>query len=144
MLGWLAAQTIPEPSKAKAKEYYGWHPNNPAKSASAIAATTAAATGVPQAASALLPAPTSPPEGDSCKTHHCMSSVWYQRKNREKTPPVVGTLKRYPAIYQAAVWYHLVKLKVLLRQSGKVTGRCLGCYCCHSFSKCAFICPGSL
>jgi len=42
VLGWLAAQTFPESSKAKAKEYYGWHPNNPAKSASALAATTGA------------------------------------------------------------------------------------------------------
>ncbi len=64
-LGWLASKTIPEPSQAKAKEYYGWHPNNPAKSASAIAATTASATGVPQAASALMPSPTDPPEGEA-------------------------------------------------------------------------------
>ncbi|DBA74521.1 TPA: hypothetical protein ACH3X2_000978 [Trebouxia sp. C0005] len=63
VLGWLAAQTFPESSKAKAKEYYGWHPNNPAKSASALAATTAAATGVPQAASALMASPANPPEG---------------------------------------------------------------------------------
>ncbi|KAL3147311.1 hypothetical protein ABBQ32_002796 [Trebouxia sp. C0010 RCD-2024] len=61
-LGWLAAQTFPEPTKPK-KEYYGWHPNNPAKSASAIAGTTAAATGVPQAAAALMPTPSNPPEG---------------------------------------------------------------------------------
>jgi len=65
VLGWLAAQTFPESSKAKAKEYYGWHPNNPAKSASALAATTAAATGVPQAASALMASPANPPEGAS-------------------------------------------------------------------------------
>lgn len=61
-LGWLAAQTFPEPP-TKAKEYYGWHPNKPAKSASAIAGTTALATGVPHAASALMPAPSNPPEG---------------------------------------------------------------------------------
>lgn len=61
-LGWLAAQTFPEPMTPK-KEYYGWHPNNPAKSASAIAGTTAAATGVPHAASALMPTPSNPPEG---------------------------------------------------------------------------------
>lgn len=35
----------------------GWHPRNPAKSAEAIARTTAAATGVPQAAGALRSAP---------------------------------------------------------------------------------------
>lgn len=46
-IGWLAARLlIPEQVGPKPKRYAGWHPNNPPKSASAIAA----ATGVPEKA----------------------------------------------------------------------------------------------
>lgn len=63
VIGWLASLTIPHSSPTTAKEFQGWHPNNPARSASVMAATTAAATGVRHAASALMPSPINPPEG---------------------------------------------------------------------------------
>ena len=84
-LGWLAAQTFPA-STTKTKEYYGWHPNKPAKSASAIAGTTALATGVPHAASALMPLPSNPPEGnyDLVSLHHaCPTSLNLLRTSGE-------------------------------------------------------------
>ena len=53
-IGWLAAKLlIPEQPGPKPKRYAGWHPNNPPKSASAIAA----ATGVPEEAARPSPTP---------------------------------------------------------------------------------------
>lgn len=46
---------------------FGWHPTNPARSAKAIAMSTAAASGIPQAAPILLPSrQNAPPSGRSC------------------------------------------------------------------------------
>ncbi|KAK9807714.1 hypothetical protein WJX72_007038 [[Myrmecia] bisecta] len=62
LLGTLAAKVV-EGSYSRKRTIFGWHPLNPAKSAAVIAATTAAATGAPAAAEALLQRPKSAPTG---------------------------------------------------------------------------------
>jgi hypothetical protein len=59
-MGGEIASRIIDPDKA---HIIGWHPLNPAKSANAIAMSTAAAVGIPQAPSVFLPRPGSPPQG---------------------------------------------------------------------------------
>lgn len=55
-LGGMLANWALDPS---AQRRFGWHPQNPARSAKAVAMSTAAASGIPFAASALLPSTSS-------------------------------------------------------------------------------------
>jgi len=57
--GELVSRMI-DPDKA---HIMGWHPLNPSKSANAIAMSTAAAVGIPEAPAVFLPRPGSPPQG---------------------------------------------------------------------------------
>ena len=66
--GWLLsslAVKVVEGGYPEDRKIFGWHPLNPSPSAAAIAGATAAATGVPAAAPALLPRQSAPPKGAS-------------------------------------------------------------------------------
>lgn len=59
----MLAVKVVEGAYPRDRQIFGWHPLNPAPSAASIAAATAAATGIPAAASALLPKQKTPPQG---------------------------------------------------------------------------------
>ena len=64
--GWLLASLavkVVEGGYPEDRRIFGWHPSDPSASAAAIAGATAAAAGVPQAATALLPRQGAPPKG---------------------------------------------------------------------------------
>ena len=110
--GWLLsslAVKLVEGGYPEDRKIFGWHPNNPSPSAAAIAGATAAATGVPAAAPALLPRQSAPPKGEQphAASPKCRSYGTYSV--RDTSPTVTRLVSAVSSLQFRTLFFHTGK-----------------------------------